>query len=348
MRRKLSRLFYKIYYTVALEIRMRILLMKPRHMYFMLTAVAIGVFFAVFFVANNIHQNHTPQTAGQYIDTATKHNMPLDGKVVVLDPGHDMYSNIYDDYIEGVAMLSLAKKIEPLLEAAGAEVYLTRQTGENITLSQRAAIINLLSLNKLEQLKLEQGLSRNDTFFLETDNLKRAMQSIIMLPEQYSSQYMNTPFRHENEVTPEMRDIFELQDNEALRDSFLAISLHTNAMEQDYYRYINGAEVYYVDNSMGYDFAYYENYTAVDNAITFGDIILDNIEEIGMAKNSVKTGNLMVLRETNVPVVLTENGYHSNDGDRALLMSDAFLDRMAQAYYEGILEYFERVESGEI
>ncbi len=319
----------------------------------------VGLFLVIFGAAvvalatlGVLFSAQTPTMQGddaiQALDGLLGHPLPLAGKVIVLDPGHDKHSNVYEDYIEGVAMLSLAQKIKPMLQRAGATVHLTRETGDNLILSQRAAKINIWSLDRLEDIYLEEDIQPDDPVFERINLLKYAMQSVMIAPEQYKSHYLNTPFSHTSGLSQEMEEIFSLQDNEELRDSFLAISLHSNAMEQEYYKDINGADVYYIDNDMGGDFGYYNDYTSIGHVMAFGDILLDEIALTGLKKNSLKTENLLVLRETNAPIVLTENGYHSNDADRALLMNDEFLDRLATAYYDGIIEYFQAIDNGEI
>jgi len=50
-----------------------------------------------------------------------------------------------------------------------------------------------------------------------------------------------------------------------------------------------------------------------------------------------------MIREHNVPGVLIENGFHTNDDDRANLMSDSFLDSLAYAYLNSISAYFDEL-----
>jgi len=52
-----------------------------------------------------------------------------------------------------------------------------------------------------------------------------------------------------------------------------------------------------------------------------------------------------VLRETNVPAVLVENGFHTNDRERALLSDAVFLEQLAWVYVEALVSFFD--EDGE-
>ena len=47
-----------------------------------------------------------------------------------------------------------------------------------------------------------------------------------------------------------------------------------------------------------------------------------------------------MIREQNIPAVLVENGHHTSPFDRAILMSDFFLERIAIAYLDAITAYF--------
>ena len=58
----------------------------------------------------------------------------------------------------------------------------------------------------------------------------------------------------------------------------------------------------------------------------------------GLKGRGAKSENLAVLRETSMPAVLVELAFISNDGDRAKLVSEEWLERAAKAIAEGIKE----------
>ncbi len=268
-------------------------------------------------------------------------NLPLEGKTIVLDAGHDEFTNEYEGYIEGVAMFSLAQQIKPLLEEKGATVYLTREDGNFVELWERAAITNILSLEKLKEIKLAEGYSTNDEIFNEIDYLISILETFDGAGQDYVSNYLNTPFDEDNNISEVMQRIFTLQEDETLQNSFLFISLHTDGLEQEYYDYVGGADVYYISNEMDNDFgAYYTNYTGVENNIAFADILLDDIDAIGMQRSDILEGNFHVLREVNIPAILVENGYHTNDTDREKLETPQFITDLSFAYESAITEYF--------
>ena len=53
--------------------------------------------------------------------------------------------------------------------------------------------------------------------------------------------------------------------------------------------------------------------------------------------------NYYVIRHTTMPAILVETAFDSNPGDAALLKSDSFKDKCAQAIAEGIGDYVKHV-----
>lgn len=58
----------------------------------------------------------------------------------------------------------------------------------------------------------------------------------------------------------------------------------------------------------------------------------------GLTDRGVKTANLAMLRETDMPAVLVEVGFISNPGEEALLRSEDFLDTAAEAIAKAVTE----------
>ncbi len=311
---------------------------------FVLNILCIYLFYVVI---NNIYSNfhNVEQTSFNYTfkiyaNIDSTYSPSLFGKTIVLDAGHDDSSNIFGDYIEGVTMLKLAQKIAPLLENEGATVYMTRQNGEYMANEARAAVINIASLETLRIYKTNAGYSENDSIFKQIDEYTDIMRLIIDDPVENGAKYLNSPYDEKNEISQTMVGLFELQDDEMLRQNFIAISLHSNALLIDRYDMVSGAEIYYMDNDMGGNFTYFDEYDSTEYEIKFANIMLDEISNTGMGDNGIYTQNFMVVRETNAPCVLIENGYHTNDNDRALLSNDYYLDKLATAYLVGIIQYF--------
>lgn len=60
----------------------------------------------------------------------------------------------------------------------------------------------------------------------------------------------------------------------------------------------------------------------------------------GWANRGIKTQNVYVLKRTNVPAILTENGFIDSASDSAKLKDPAFIHALAVAHAKGICEYF--------
>lgn len=74
-------------------------------------------------------------------------------------------------------------------------------------------------------------------------------------------------------------------------------------------------------------------------SLVAANYILDRVVAVGVQSNrGIKYGNFVVLRETNAPAVLIENGFISNSEDNRLF--DAKFDSYAQATANGIARSF--------
>lgn len=110
------------------------------------------------------------------------------------------------------------------------------------------------------------------------------------------------------------------QANQWGADYFL--SIHTNANVNPA---INGTEAYvYAINTPSYELAV--------------NIVNEIVRRLGTKNNGIYAGpSLYVLRRTNMPAVLIELAYLSNEGDAALLADKPY--EFAYAIYVGLLNY---------
>jgi len=170
------------------------------------------------------------------------------------------------------------------------------------------------------------------------------MEKIIDDFREYGTIYMNFPFdtRRETRIHPYLEYIFELQAHEIFAYNWLGISLHSNATGRPTNTAIHGADAYFMQNSNHRSEYYFANYSHENNMQIFADIVLDNIDEIGISRRYIRPSNFLITREVNIPMILIENGFHTNPYDRALLSCDDFLQKLAAAYFDAIIRYFEK------
>jgi len=274
-------------------------------------------------------------------------------RIVVLDAGHGYgNTNVFQGYDEQVRMLALAHKIKPLLEAEGITVHLTRPTETDVRLPVRAALTNKWALEFVKEIKLRELEFVQDEYdeqilqheIAELERSIGILQKIIDDSETYASIYFNFPFdnTHTRQIHPDLRRIFEFQDNRKLREAFLMISLHSNAPPNPIDTSINGADAFFISNNLRIR-SYFANYTSVNQSAYFAERIIGNIDTIGIRRGNAFGTNFFLLRETNVPAVLVENGFHTNPSDREKLLCDFFLADLAVVYKETIIAYFDNV-----
>jgi len=265
-------------------------------------------------------------------------SLSLSGKVIILDPGHGTAGSPgIAGYNEAVAMLDLARRLKPLLEAQGAKVILTRDSETNIPISVRCAKINI------EALKAVRATRTKSSELAEIDKLIKVMQSIISNPGVNGPRLMNLdPFNAARQIHPDLRRIFEITNNSVVRNNFLVISLHSNATGSGSSS-VNGADVFYVDPAAHANTrTYYQGFSYTGQSKSFGNILLKHIQTTGIARrsNGLRAENLAMIREINVPAVLAENGFHTNPSDRSLLSSPSYRQSLATAYRNAVLDYF--------
>ena len=273
---------------------------------------------------------------------------PLEGRVVILDPGHGIGAdNVFSGYSEQRRMMFLARRIQENLEARGATVLLTRETYDHVSLSGRVALMNKWSLEILREARIAElaNSPRYDELRAEIREIDRLLGVIDRLwydAETYAPIYTNFPFcAYYTVIHPDWRRIFEFQADPLIRNNFLMISLHSNATPGPVHNTnIHGADVFISTNTNPRNVAYFANYSHTDITYLFADMILDAIHSVGIARREIIPHHWFVIRETNLPAVLVENGFHTNARDRANLQNDDFMRRLAVAYADTIERYF--------
>ena len=274
--------------------------------------------------------------------------LPLQGRVVILDAGHGLGAdNIFSGYSEQRRMLFLAREIQAELEARGATVLFTRENEADVLLPVRAALTNKWALQALRDVRVaEMTYSLHPPHLQdeirEIDRLLELIDRIIYDAETYAPIYTNTPFcAYHTVIHPDWQRVLEFQNDPLIRYNFLKISLHSNATPGPVINTnIHGADVFMSTNNNPRVANYFTNYSHVDITYLFSDMLLSGINSAGIQRREIIPHHWFVIRETNVPAVLVENGFHTNSRDRANLMNDAFMTRLAAVYVQTIEEYF--------
>ena len=129
-------------------------------------------------------------------------------------------------------------------------------------------------------------------------------------------------------MTRKTDEYIELTDRSKLandNNADIFVSLHLNSHVDEQY---NGTETYIRPN---YDQANLLLANLTQRAL---------LKELGTFDRGVKANNLKVLDTTNMPAVLNEIAFLSNQEEEVLLMSEEFREKAAIALYKGINNYF--------
>jgi len=110
----------------------------------------------------------------------------------------------------------------------------------------------------------------------------------------------------------------------------LFISIHVNSASSNK---ANGTETYY-DTS--------KNPKGYESYLLAKEIQSQIVNNAKMYDRGVKDNNFYVIRNNNVPSVLIELGFISNEGDASKLVSNTYQDIFAESIYRGIVQYYSR------
>lgn len=146
--------------------------------------------------------------------------------------------------------------------------------------------------------------------------LQIALKTRDILNEQYSGHTIN--LSRTTDVTRSLAERTNMANNWGA--NFFA-SIHINSSQA------TGFESYTYNG----DYAGKERTNAIQRSI-HNEIV----KQTGFTDRGVKEGNLHVLRESNAPAVLTENGFIDNANDASNLKDEAFINEIAQGHADGI------------
>jgi len=291
------------------------------------------------------------QAADIYADNPLLPNTLLAGKTIILDPGHsDTSGPAYGSYVEGYYDRLLALAVKENLENCGATVYLTREGPQDVNNCVRMAKVNKWALERLlskRSTELSQAAAGSvqaqtlQTQIAEINRLIGIMAEVIANPV-LTETYFNTPYdsTRQRVIHPDLKRIFELENDPEVYENMLMISLHTNAPGGSDTS-INGATSYRIHNTHWELANYYTNYSNVERNLKISTTLLKHVcASVGFKNNGVVVNDLFMLRESNIPVTLLENGYHTNTADREKMVDEASRNRLATGIALGILECF--------
>lgn len=135
-------------------------------------------------------------------------------------------------------------------------------------------------------------------------------------------------------VMTRVSDVYpSLDDRIALSKAVYAeafISIHVNAAESTSAR---GTEVFF-DTSA--------NDNGIESKYLATEIHNKILSYADMYNRGVKDTGFKVIKYQDIPAVLVEMGFISNPADFAKLTSDAYLEKYAEAIYQGILQYYSK------
>jgi N-acetylmuramoyl-L-alanine amidase len=94
-------------------------------------------------------------------------------------------------------------------------------------------------------------------------------------------------------------------------------------------------------SAQGYEDYIYSGLSDSSKTAQYQDIIHEEVVKVNQLKDrGQKRANFHVLRETNMPAILTENGFISNDHDAALMKQSSWIQKVAQGHANGIAKAF--------
>jgi N-acetylmuramoyl-L-alanine amidase len=112
----------------------------------------------------------------------------------------------------------------------------------------------------------------------------------------------------------------------------LFVSVHYNSAPSTQ---AEGIEIYYFRSD--------EDKVRTKESQQLAQAILDKVLNSTQAKSrGIKHGNFAVIRKTNMPAVLVEGGFLTNDGEMQKIKDASYLRKLAWGIAEGIQEYLEK------
>jgi N-acetylmuramoyl-L-alanine amidase len=116
-------------------------------------------------------------------------------------------------------------------------------------------------------------------------------------------------------------------------------SSEANAWDADFFLsiHINAGP----SSAQGYEDYVYSGLSNSSKTAQYQDIIHAEVMKVNQLQDrGQKKANFHVLRETNMPALLTENGFISNDHDAELMKQPSWIQKVAQGHVNGMAKAF--------
>ena len=278
----------------------------------------------------------------------------LSGRTVVIDPGHGNSESYIENFSEGLNNLVYALELREKLEAQGAKVIMTRETEANVENYQRMAKLHIYTLGLIKdelskQLLCDISESERQSIGFDINELTKLQgdMELVLDDADNAKLFFNSPYdtTYSTQIKSVLREIFEYEEHQLVRQNMLYISIHSNASGTFEDTETNGTITYFLSNSCKYIRNYYTNYKNGDLSERIAELTVDRVSAAGSFKNRGTAQNdYFMLREHNLPAVLIEIAYHSNPSDREKLVDPYYRNRITNAITLSVLSYFEKLE----
>lgn len=151
------------------------------------------------------------------------------------------------------------------------------------------------------------------------------LQIAIKMKAQLESRGIKVILTREDDTFLELMERVELANN---ADAQLFVSIHCNSYDES--ADVSGLEIYYHQDKQ---------------AKSLADAILSDLAATGLLKiRSVKVGNFAVIKYTNMPAILLEMGFLTNEQERKKLCTEEYQQMLADTIASGIVRMLAQTE----
>ena len=252
---------------------------------------------------------------------------PLSDLNIVIDPGHGgrdpgavaMHNGV--QIHESDVVLDISLQIRDLLRQTGVNVHMTRTTDIDRTLAERARFANNLNADLFVSVHLNaftnSAANGTETFYIGG----HGQSALAASAEGF---YVSDEDQFDLEMIEEGMQPFEMNGRRSSFDNEFDEEVVPHHGMNPYLDIVPASS----------------NSNRVQNSRLLAQSIQRRkIQRLGLTDRGVRTANFHVLRETNMAAALSEIGFLTNPGDRAVILTEQGRRLSAEAIYLGILDY---------